>query len=193
MKKNVFVLSALCVALISLSDSQDAFAFRKFLDQFSDHYDANNIPTMNLTDETSCGMCHLRQGGGGRRNPYGEDFKNISLGEDKGFPGIEFIDSDSDNFLNLEEIFAQTHPGQADNSPKGRIELGLKNENTLTVGFEGSCSELELMAFGFKLENNSGSLKLSNVSSFAEIKVSGTQGAILAKCAGEGFVGSLLR
>ena len=64
-------LKILSFVMIVVSISGDAFGFRKFLDQFSEHYDANQISSQNLTDERSCGICHVRAGGGGKRTPYG--------------------------------------------------------------------------------------------------------------------------
>lgn len=188
MKKNVLVFSFM---LATLSVSLDAYGFRKFLDQFSDHYDANNISVQNLTDERSCGLCHVRAGGGGKRTPYGEDFSNVSLDEGKGFPGIEFLDSDSDGFINLEEIYLQTSPGHQDSAPTGRIELSLLGASTLLVKPAVSCAQIELLAFGFQFADNASTAILANVSAGTEVGVKGTQGAILAKCAQENLSGSL--
>lgn len=189
MKKSLLSVGLVLAAVVS----GEAFGFRKFLDQFTEHYDANNISTHLLTDETSCGLCHVRAGGGGKRTPYGEDFRNISLDDGKSFPGIEFIDSDKDGFLNLEEIFLQTHPGKPESAPAGRIDLALKDSSTLTLSVSVSCVDLNLKAFGFKFENDASELNLSNVTGTRELNVSGTQGAVLAKCDGEKLTGSLLR
>jgi len=189
MKKSLLSVGLVLAAVVS----GEAFGFRKFLDQFGEHYDANNISTQIMTDETSCGLCHVRAGGGGKRNPYGEDFRNIALNEGKSFPGIEFIDSDKDGYMNLEEIFLQTLPGSPENAPAGRIQLALKDSNTLTLSVSVSCVELNLKAFGFKFENDASELNLNNVTDSRELKISGTQGAILAKCEVEKLTGSLLR
>lgn len=170
----------------------EAQAFRKFLNQFSEHYDANGIATDALTDETSCGLCHVRSGGGGRRTPYGEDFLNVALDEGKGFPGIEFVDSDSDGFNNLEEIFMQLHPGNAESVPQQRIELTVSVQNALSVSPNGNCSELKLKAFGFSFADGKSDFVQNNLTDTIEIPLIGTKGAILAKCEGEKASGSLL-
>ena len=188
MKKS-FVLFGFCLATLSLTP--EALAFRKFLDQFSEHYDANQISTELLSSEQSCGLCHVRAGGGGKRTPYGEDFREISLGEGKGFPGIEFLDSDKDGFLNLEEIFLQTAPGQQDSAPEGRIELSLTETGSVLVRPAKACAQLTLKAFGFTFADNSNELQLTNVVAEASPQVNGKNGAILAKCEAEQLSGSL--
>ncbi|MEN9530508.1 MAG: hypothetical protein RI932_2381 [Pseudomonadota bacterium] len=190
MKKIPFGLA--CIAA-SVFASNDAFAFRKFLDQFTEHYSANQISTQSLTNEQTCGLCHVRAGGGGQRTPFGEDFRSISLGEGSGFPGIEFLDSDKDGFVNLEEIFLQTAPGKSESVPAGRIALELKDSSTLSIKPVAACSVLNLKAFGFSFENGAVEFALSNVGTEAEVKVTGTNGAILARCDAERLTGSLLR
>ncbi|NBX17345.1 MAG: hypothetical protein EBR09_08265 [Proteobacteria bacterium] len=191
--KNMLLPFTACAVLGAVLVSGQAYGFRKFLDQFSEHYDANSVTTHMLTDETSCGLCHVRAGGGGKRTPYGEDFLTIALDEGKGFPGIEFTDSDKDGYVNLEEIFLQTHPGKPEIAPAGRIELSLKDAGTLSVAVAAECALMDLKAFGFKFESGASDLQLKNVKGTAEVKVSGTQGAVLAKCDAEKLTGNLMR
>lgn len=185
-------LITLAAAIMIAGAAEEAHAFRKFLNQFSDHYDANGIATQKLTDDTSCGLCHVRAGGGGRRTPYGEDFRNRALDEGLGFPAIEFVDSDADGFNNLEEIFLQAHPGAADNTPAQRIGLSLRGANTLVVDGIENCTELNLKAFGFTFSNGSSEL-LTNATAMpvVELTLTGAQGAILARCDSQQSVGSL--
>ncbi|MBM3381599.1 MAG: hypothetical protein FJY29_04065 [Betaproteobacteria bacterium] len=190
MKKMAF--AAACVGAVLFSSSE-AFAFRKFLDQFSEHYSANQISTQSLTGEQTCGLCHVRAGGGGQRTPFGEDFRSISLGQGSGFPGIEFLDSDKDGFLNLEEIFLQTAPGKPESTPAGRIALELSAAATLVVRPAAECVAMNLKAFGFSFENGSSDLLLNNVQGEIQVKVNGTNGAILARCDAEKLSGSLQR
>ena len=186
----IAVTTAFAIAAVTVQT--EAQAFRKFLNQFSEHYEANGLTIDALTNETSCGLCHLRAGGGGRRTPYGEDFRNIALDEDKGFPGIEFMYSDSDGFNNLEEIFLQVHPGQATSAPQLRIELAVNAQNSLTIGTSANCTQLTLKAFGFSFANGRSELVQSNVTGSIEVPLTGDKGAILGKCENEGAVGSLL-
>ncbi len=185
------MLSGLLVAVGFVS--AEAMAYRKYFEQFSEHYQANQISTQLLTSEQACGVCHVRASGGGQRTPYGEDFKKVALGEGKGFPGIEFLDSDQDGFLNLEEIFLQTAPGKSEEAPQGRIELALENSSTLLVRPSMACSQLNLKAFGFSFENNAAEFVLSNVVGETRLQISGEAGAILARCDSEKLAGSLLR
>lgn len=171
----------------------EAHAFRKYLEQFTEHYDSNQIDTQSLTDAQSCGLCHVRAGGGGKRTPYGEDFRNIAKDEGKGFPGIEFLDSDTDGFVNLEEIFLQTAPGKSDSAPAGRIELILNDAGMLDIRSSLACSKMKLKAFGFSFDGNATELELNNFVSPTQLKLNGTSGALLAKCADENLVGSLQR
>lgn len=180
------------VAITTSAIHTEAQAFRKFLGQFTEHYESNGIAVDALTNETTCGLCHVRASGGGRRTPYGEDFRNIALDEGKGFPGIEFIDSDSDGFNNLEEIFVQVQPGQAESAPEQRIELALDSQNTLTVNPNGNCTQLTLKAFGFLFPNGQSEYVQSNLTSALTIPLTGDKGAVLGKCQSEGAVGSLL-
>lgn len=190
MKSRILTSSIACATFFA---STNAFAFRTFFQQFSEHYDSNKITTTKLTSEKACGICHVRSTGGGQRTPYGEDFRSVALNEGKGFPGIEFLDSDKDGFVNLEEIFLQTAPGQADSVPAGRIELALKGSDVLAVRLSKNCAVLNLKAFGFSFEGSATDLLLNNVSGEKEVRVNGTSGAILAKCDSEGLVGSLSR
>lgn len=187
MIKTVLFVSAGAAAALSLSST--AMAFPAYLDNFADHYETNGIDVGPLVDQESCGACHVRAGGGGARNAYGKDFERITLGEGEGFPGIEFLDSDKDGFLNLEEIFALTAPGKADAKPAGRVELALAGSE-LTVTPASRCEKVELQAFGFKFGDKAVA-SLTDVSGATTLKVDGTAGAILARCAKEGFAGSL--
>ena len=63
------MLSGLLVAVGFVS--AEAMAFRKYFEQFSEHYQANQISTQLLTSEQACGVCHVRASGGGQRTPYG--------------------------------------------------------------------------------------------------------------------------
>lgn len=187
MIKSVLVASVGVAVALSLSSTSSAFPV--YLDNFADHYETNGIDVGPLVDRESCGACHLRAAGGGARNAYGKDFERITLGAGGGFPGIEFLDSDQDGFLNLEEIFALTAPGVAESKPTGRIELALAGGD-LTVTPASRCETMELQAFGFTFGDTATTL-LTDVSAATTLKVGGTVGAILARCAKEGFAGSL--
>ncbi len=170
--------------------SSSSFAFPIFLKQFSEHYDANSIDTSKLVENQSCALCHNSAGGGGPRNAYGESFKAGVLGEGKGFDAIEFLDSDGDSFLNLEEIYLNTAPGDNNDAPAARIGISTIS-GKVSVSLPVTCTAFELLSFGVKVEGSNKLVK-SNVSGTQTLALDGTKGAILAKCGGENAVGSLL-
>ena len=65
----------------------------------------------------SCLTCHTNQAGGAESmNPYGTDF---GAGKHD-FGAIEGKDSDGDGFSNLDEIKADTFPGNPDDNPNSK-------------------------------------------------------------------------
>jgi hypothetical protein len=170
--------------------SSPAFAYRQYLTQFGGYYSSNGVVVDDLVAKDSCGLCHNRAGGGGARNPYGEDFKRIVLGNGESFGGLEFLDSDGDGFINLEEIYLQSSPGKSSDAPNSRIEVSFdKAAGTATVKAASSCAKLEVRGFGFTF---SGNTEVSFAGSAQQtIPAVGTAGVIIAKCAAEEFVGSV--
>ena len=167
-----------------------AYGYSSYFKQFVEHYQTNGIPTEGLTDAVSCGFCHVSEGGGGRRTAYGESFLDLAIGESLGFPGLEFIDSDGDGFLNLEEIYLNTNPGSDKSRPASKIQIAISNQK-LVIEAPANCNSLELKSFGFNIDGKD-SLTVNLSSTSASLPVSGNKGAVLAKCDGEKFVGSFL-
>lgn len=179
-----------------------ASAYAPYLNNFIEHYQTNTIDVSNLVAERSCGLCHVSTGGGGRRNGYGNDFKKVTLGDRAGFNGIEFLDSDSDSFNNLEEIFLQTQPGASESVAESRLVLGFDPANSLleiTSGVE--CDRLVVISFGSRVaeqgkafatfqEGAQGRLEIEEVIFPTTLKVEIANGVILAKCGNS--VGSIL-
>jgi hypothetical protein len=60
-------------------------------------------------DQGGCNICH-NEGGGTKRNPYGEDWQRSGEGLDA-FAQIEQRDSDGDGASNLDEIKGGSNPG----------------------------------------------------------------------------------
>lgn len=176
--------------LLSTFISSYSFAFPIFLNQFGEHYDANGIDTSKLVDNVSCALCHNSAGGGGPRNSYGESFKAEVLGQGQGFNAIEFIDSDGDNFINLEEIYLNTAPGNSNEAPSARIAISV-NSGKVSVSLPATCTSFELISFGVKIEGTNKLVK-TNASGTQTLALDGSKGAILVKCAVENAVGSLL-
>jgi hypothetical protein len=181
------------LALVSVAAvSTPAFAYRQYLNDFTGHYDTNTIVVDDLVGKESCGLCHNRASGGGARNSYGQDFEQVTLGQSKGYPGIEFLDSDNDTFVNLEEIYLQTSPSKSAEAPKARIELSFdKATGVLSSKVTAACLKLEVKAFGVTIGGKADA-SFDNVAATQDITLTGTQGAVLARCEAEGFVGSLV-
>ena len=189
MRSLLFAVSG--AAILGLC-STSAFAFKPYLDNFRSHYEENAVEVSNLVSEASCGLCHNSIRGGGSRTPYGEDFKDVVLGDRQGFPGIEFFDSDSDGFINLEEIYLQTSPGSVDSAPAARIEADA-NGTTLNLTFADNCSELQIRAFGTQVITDGGAsdnLKLNPNGTQAVLDLTDSTGVVLVSCPAQGFVGS---
>ncbi len=65
----------------------------------------------------NCMLCHQREEGGGRLNPYGEAYRKA--GHDlAAFDAIQYLDSDSDGSVNLYEFRLDTFPGDAESAPR---------------------------------------------------------------------------
>ena len=65
-----------------------------------------------------CATCHINAGGGGPRNPFGQDWEAIAIARgDKYVPDMAERDSDGDGFTNDEEFEAGTHPGDSESKP----------------------------------------------------------------------------
>jgi hypothetical protein len=61
----------------------------------------------------TCTTCHLNPDGKGGENPYGTHFKAYG----RNFAAVEPLDSDGDGFTNIEEIIADTWPGDPGSTP----------------------------------------------------------------------------
>lgn len=109
----VAVLSALIsmagfAALVSPAESTP-----EYLSQFNTKYDTRG------TKLDSCQTCHTSPSGGAENvNPYGADFgKN-----NHDFAAVEGLDSDGDGFSNIDEIKAETFPGDPNDNPNTKPE-----------------------------------------------------------------------
>lgn len=89
----------LCIALSFLVVTASAFAKSKYLMEFKDEYE-------KATKIAKCALCHEPEGPP-MLNYYGIDFMKAK----HDFKAIETLDSDGDGVKNIDEINANTYPG----------------------------------------------------------------------------------
>lgn len=83
----------------------------EYMSQFNAKYDTRGSKL------DSCMTCHTTQEGGAENiNPYGADFGQSN----HDFGAVEGHDSDGDGFSNVDEIKADTFPGDKDDNPNTR-------------------------------------------------------------------------
>jgi Copper amine oxidase N-terminal domain/Bacterial Ig domain len=80
-------------------------------EMFYDMY-INTYPNVKDTNLDVC-VCHTNPNGENERNSYGMDF--VAGGYE--LENIEYLDSDSDGWLNIDEINSGTHPGDPESNP----------------------------------------------------------------------------
>ena len=105
----ICLLSAVISAVGFAVMSPPAQSTPEYQSQFTAKYD------MRGSKLDSCMTCHTTQAGGKENlNPYGTD-----LGAVKGdFAAIEGKDSDGDGVTNIDEIKAESFPGDPNDKPK---------------------------------------------------------------------------
>ncbi len=101
-----------CVLFVFAFAGTIALARPGYYDMFIKKY-----PKVSGTRLDFC-VCHYNKGGGGARNPFGNDFS----GKGYSFEAIEALDSDKDGFTNIEEITALTYPGDPNDFPPDTVK-----------------------------------------------------------------------
>ena len=113
MRKKLFLLVCM-MALVAFAAST-AIAYNSWLNAFFEYYNTDTSPLFRLD---SCATCHVSENDRGF-NPYGNDLKNASgTTREQQMATIEGYDSDDDGFTNIEEIEADTFPGDATSFPQ---------------------------------------------------------------------------
>ena len=109
--------------------------------------------------KVSCQLCHT-QGGGSRRNSYGNAFHHAGF-DLLAFKKIEELDSDQDGIKNLQEILAKSNPGDTKSIPSApgdwlqkADEINIPNSELLKIfpdsdqfgGLEGELTSGQVVA-----------------------------------------------
>jgi len=67
-----------------------------------------------------CATCHFDPKGGGKRNPFGEDYERIAIpAGEKVTKELKEKDSDGDGYTNEQELKAGSNPGNPNSTPLG--------------------------------------------------------------------------
>ena len=112
MKMKLFSKGALSLTIVTLGIWSTTTASTKFAKEFASTY---KIEKTSVLGKASCGTCHI--GKTKKLNPYGQDLQKAMRSENtKLLTGsvlkkVEGLDSDNDKKSNLEEIQANTLPG----------------------------------------------------------------------------------
>ena len=65
-----------------------------------------------------CATCHFDPKGGGKRNPFGEDYERIAIpAGEKVTKELKDKDSDGDGYTNGQELKAGSNPGNPNSTP----------------------------------------------------------------------------
>ena len=129
----VAVLSSVISAIGFGVFSPTAQSTPEYLSQFNSKYDTRG------TKLDSCLTCHSSAGGGAENmNPYGQDFgKN-----NHDFAAVEGLDSDGDSFSNIDEIKAETFPGDPADNPTSKPKEEPKPAPSTTTTTRGPLATL---------------------------------------------------
>jgi hypothetical protein len=103
--------TAFLVAASAAFISNTADAKSNYTTDFNNYYGTDG--TNGGTTLGSCITCHVNPDGKGGENPYATIWKAYG----RNFAAVEPLDSDGDGFSNIDEIIADTWPGDASSTP----------------------------------------------------------------------------
>ena len=113
-KRKIFIRiigTAFLVAASAAFISNTADAKSNYTTDFNNYYGTDG--TNGGTTLGSCITCHVNPDGKGGENPYATHWKAYG----RNFAAVEPLDSDGDDFSNIDEIIADTWPGDASSTP----------------------------------------------------------------------------
>ena len=129
----VAVLSAVLSAVGFAIFSPTAQSTPEYHSQFNTKYDTRG------TKLDSCMTCHTSAGGGAENvNPYGQDFAK----NNHDFAAVEGLDSDGDSFSNIDEIKAETFPGDPNDNPNSKPKEEPKPAPSTTTTTKGPLAPI---------------------------------------------------
>jgi hypothetical protein len=198
MNTNLAFLASASLSLVSVS----AFGLPVYLKNLNDFYGENGIDVSPISNTYKCATCH-NSASGGSRNVFGQDVGK-SIRDGNGFSGMEFLDSDSDSFTNLEELFAGTAPALNSEKPEGKINVSFsatqgENGGFLISGQTEKCTDFTIKSFGIKVTIpgttgfvDSGVADVSGIDNLIlPLETKDSKGTLLVKCITEKKAGSL--
>ena len=108
MKKTLTLLCAAIILMPAIASAKPGI-FKKFQATY---------PNSQLPGKMGCMLCH-EDTDSYNRNPYGMEVEKTlaTNGGAPNFAAIEALDSDGDSFTNIEEINANTAPGDKNDHP----------------------------------------------------------------------------
>ena len=106
----MFLVMAAAAVICNSADAK-----KEYTTAFNNYY--GTFGAEGGTTMGTCTTCHVNPDGKGGQNPYGTHYKAYA----RNFAVIEPLDSDGDGFSNIDEIIADTWPGDPGSTP-GPIE-----------------------------------------------------------------------
>jgi len=120
MRKARYLVGIGLIGMFLISFTLIAWAYPTYLSIFKTTYDIKAGSTLT---KAGCTVCHVSKAGGPKFNPYGTDVRkqltdaNTKQLTKEMLQKIEEVDSDNDGVFNIDEIKADTLPGDPNSAP----------------------------------------------------------------------------